>query len=238
MELSIKNVFSNKFGEQVMLIALSKIAYECGTTIAKSKLIRPVKEVKTGMVADDLRDVNLPQEFLNMQQVAEETSKEDFDIAMSTYNSCLIRMSEVVAREPNNSWFANDFQSIYDRIEGRLFWLTKNSSEREELKAQLSEMKSFCDSKKEVDEITEVEKAKIKERALNSYKEYQSLDNLESLRTLDSDDLDKIIIDYQSETVIPKVKKSIISLCKAFAQKRNFNLDSELTTLGERLNSK
>lgn len=227
----------NKLGYQAMLIALSKANWKAGTTISASPLIKPKKAVNNPSLdvlsLDDFRDLAQPEEFNQVQEVQKENTQENFNVARDIMNATITYAKDVLANEPNNAWLC-DVRPPLQRIIERSNYMRDNDSNAETHKNNLKALTAF-DTEKGLTNLATTSKEKAEEMIRNSYQEFQSLDNMENISKLPSEDLIEIICQYDSEEIMEQIEKSILNLTTRYVKNPNFNLDAEFVTYGNQL---
>ena len=227
----------NKLGYQAVLIALSKANWKAGTTISASPLIKPKKAVNNPSLdvlsLDDFRDLAQPEEFNQVQEVQQENIQNTFEVARDIMNSTITYAKDVLVNEPTNVWLC-DVRTPLQRIIERSNYMRDNDSNAETHKNSLKALTAF-DTEKGLTNLATTSKEKAQEMIRNSYAEFQSLDNMDSISTLASEELIDIICQYDSPEIMEKVEASILNLTSRYAKNPNFNLDAEFKTYGNQL---
>ena len=227
----------NKLGNQAILIALSKINWQAGTTLSNSPLIRPKKEVNNPSLdvlsLDDFRDLTIPEEFNQVQEVQKENMWEDFETARDIMNATIVYSKDVLLNEPTNAWIA-DIKLPLQRIIERSNYMRDNDSNAETHKNNLKALTAF-DTEAGLTNLATKSKERAQEMIRNSYAEFQSLDNMDCISSLSSAELVEIIIQYDNQEMIERIESSILNLVSRYARNSNFNLDPEFIVYGNAL---
>lgn len=148
-------------------------------------------------------------------------------------NATITYAKDVLANEPNNAWLC-DVRPPLQRIIERSNYMRDNDSNAETHKNNLKALTAF-DTEKGLTNLATTSKEKAEEMIRNSYQEFQSLDNMENISKLPSEDLIEIICQYDSEEIMEQIEKSILNLTTRYVKNPNFNLDAEFVTYGNQL---
>ncbi len=229
------------FGYQVQALAVSSYNFWSSNEVAKSKLIRPIKERTCEESIDEFASYKsgLNDEFLQIAEQSEEDEEQLFHDALPVANASVLLARDIARTEPSVAFWLKDIVTPEQRIENRINYLFDNpDSENETRKAVIETLGNI----EGVSDNLEIAKNKTKseknEMIKNSLMEFQSLNNADEIMKLSTDELIEIVSDYIPNTehdILEGINNRIVGIVQSYTKGKSKTIDSELVMYAKTL---
>lgn len=230
-----------EFGYQVQALAVSSYNFWSSNEVAKSKLIRPIKERTTQESIDEFADYKsgLCDEFRQLAEQSEEEDNQLFFDALPVANASVLLARDIARTEPSVAFWLKDIVTPEQKIESRINYLFNNpDSENETRKAVIETLGNIKGVSENLEIAQNKTKAEKNEMIKNSLTEFQSLNNADEIMKLSTDELIDIVADYVPNTehdILEGINNRIIGIVQSYTKGDSKTIDSELVMYAKTL---
>ena len=229
------------FGYQVQALAVSSMNFWSSNEVAKSKLIRPIKERTIEESIDEFADYKsgLNDEFLQIAEQSEEVEERLFHDALPVANASVLLARDIARTEPTTAFWLKDVVTPEQRIESRIKYLFNNpDSENETRKAVIETLGNIEGVSENLEVAKNKSKSEQNEMIKNSLMEFQSLNNASEIMKLSTDELIDIVSEYEPNTehdILEGINNRIVGIVQSYTKGKSKSIDSELVMYAKTL---
>jgi hypothetical protein len=235
---TLESVIGGELGTQAKILALQGFNWWANKAVASSPLLQ-VKSSKhastdaSTISLDTFRDlVQLPEsESLDDKRVRE---SHELDTNLSIANATIILGTEIT--EPEYDYHVKKLQYPVERIVDHSKYMADNNPRLTEINSQLSAITAIDTTVAKVANKKR-QKEQLEENIRYRITEFNSVDNREELMSLDSVELENIILnsDLNDEAMLERFESSVMNIVKSIASKGTYTADADLVTYGNNL---